>query len=112
MSTHSRGYFSVITAAVLWGVAATLSKYLFANLSVPPLLLVQMRMGLSFVILAVSLAVTAPHLLRVRRQDLPFLTVFGVLGMTGVQYTYLMTISETNVATALFLQYLAPIFTA
>jgi drug/metabolite transporter (DMT)-like permease len=32
--------------------------------------------------------------------------------MAPVQFTYLFTISETNVATAIFLQYLAPIVTA
>ena len=112
MSTHMRGYLSVTAAAVLWGAAATVSKYLFASKAVPPLLLVQVRMGLSFLLLAGVLAVVAPHLLRIRREHLPFFAVWGVLGMAGVQFTYMFTISETNVATAIFLQYLAPILTA
>lgn len=111
MST-TRGYLSIILAAALWGVAGAAAKYLFASKAVPPLLLVQIRMSLSFLLLAMTLAVTAPHLLRIRRENLRFFAVWGVLGMAAVQFTYLFTISETNVATAIFLQYLAPILTA
>lgn len=111
MST-SRGYLNITLAAALWGVAGAAAKYLFASKAVPPLLLVQIRMGLSFLVLATILAVVAPHLLRIRRENLKFFAVWGVLGMAAVQFTYLFTISETNVATAIFLQYLAPILTA
>jgi drug/metabolite transporter (DMT)-like permease len=108
----TRGYLSITLAAALWGVAGAAAKYLFASKAVPPLLLVQVRMGLSFLLLALTLAVVAPHLLRIRRENLTFFAVWGVLGMAAVQFTYLFTISETNVATAIFLQYLAPILTA
>jgi drug/metabolite transporter (DMT)-like permease len=99
-------------AAVLWGVAGTTAKYLFASRAVPPFLLVQVRMGLSSLVLLAALAVVAPQLLRIRREHLPFFAIWGILGMAPVQFTYLFTISETNVATAIFLQYLAPIVTA
>ncbi|MFZ5817126.1 MAG: DMT family transporter [Bacillota bacterium] len=112
MSTHLRGHLSVTGAALLWGISGALAKYLFANKSVDPFLLVQIRLGLSFLLLALVLAVLAPRLLRVGRGDLSFLAIWGVVGMAAVQYTYLFTISETNVATAIFLQYLAPIITA
>lgn len=112
MSSHARGYLFVTMAASLWGIAGVSAKYLFANLQVPPFFLVQLRMGLSFLVLLATLAVLAPHLLRLRRSDLKFFTIWGILGMAAVQYSYLFTISETNVATAIFLQYLAPIMTA
>lgn len=112
MSTDGRGYLAVTIAAMLWGIAGATAKYLFASREVPPFLLVQVRMGLSFVILALVLAAVAPRLLRLQRSDLGFFALWGVLGMALVQFTYLFTISETNVATAIFLQYLAPILTA
>jgi drug/metabolite transporter (DMT)-like permease len=112
LSTHTRGYLFVTMAATLWGIASVAAKYLFASRDVPPFLLTQVRMGLSFVILFACLAVTAPHLLRLRRADLPFFAVWGVFGMAAVQFTYFLAIAETNVATAIFLQYLAPILTA
>ncbi|MGE5673471.1 MAG: EamA family transporter [Mycobacterium leprae] len=112
MTARARGYIAVTLAACLWGLAGTAAKYLFADLSVPPFLLVQMRMGLAFVVLLITLAITAPHLLRIRSADAGFLAVWGVVGMAGVQFTYLFTIAKTNVATAIFLQYLSPILTA
>lgn len=112
MSTTTRGYISITLAATLWGVAGAAAKYLFASKAIPPFLLVQVRMGLSSLILAAVLAVVAPALLKIRRDNLPFFALWGVLGMAAIQYTYLLAISETNVATAIFLQYLAPIFTA
>lgn len=110
--SHLKGYAAVTAAAILWGISGAVSKYLFANQSVPPFLLVQVRMGLSFLLLFIALASFAPQLLRVARQDLRFLAVWGVCGMAAVQFTYLFTLSQTNVATAIFLQYLAPILTA
>lgn len=112
MGTNLRGYLSVTSAALLWGISGALAKYLFASRSVPPFLLVQVRMGLSFLLLFLVLAVVAPRLLRISRGDLVFLAVWGIGGMAFVQYTYLFTLSETNVATAIFLQYLAPALTA
>lgn len=112
MPTQLRGYLSITGAAVLWGISGTLSKYLFASRSVEPFLLVQVRMGLSALILALFLALVTPQALKISRSDLSFLAKWGVGGMAAVQFTYLFTISETNVATAIFLQYLAPILTA
>lgn len=112
LTAPARGYVAVTLAAALWGVSGALAKYLFANKAVPPFLLVQVRMGLSFLLLAGTLGLVAPHLLKVSRSRLPALAVWGVLGMAMVQFTYLFAISETNVATAIFLQYLAPILTA
>jgi drug/metabolite transporter (DMT)-like permease len=97
---------------MLWGIAGAAAKYLFASREVPPFLLVQVRMGLSFAILALVLGAVAPRLLRLQRSDMGFFALWGILGMALVQFTYLFTISETNVATAIFLQYLAPIVTA
>jgi drug/metabolite transporter (DMT)-like permease len=112
LSSTVRGFLTIILAATLWGLSGVVAKYLFASRAVPPLLLVQVRMGLASLLLALALAVWAPASLRVRRSDLPFFVIWGIVGMAGVQFSYLFTIAETNVATAIFLQYLAPILTA
>jgi drug/metabolite transporter (DMT)-like permease len=107
-----RGYLYVTLAATLWGIAGATAKYLFATTPMPPFLLVQVRMGLSFLLLALVLRLFAPGLLKVRKTDRWFLAIWGIGGMAMVQFTYLTTIAQTNVATAIFLQYLAPILTA
>lgn len=112
MTPAARGYFAIIAAASLWGISGATAKYLFAARSVDPLLLVQVRMGLSTLLLAAVLAIFSPRLLRISRADLPFLALWGTMGMAMVQFSYFFTISKTSVATAIFLQYLSPILTA
>lgn len=112
MTQHIRGYVSVMLAATLWGVGGTVAKYFFVGQNLPPFLLVQVRLGLSSLLLLGALAFFAPKLARVRREDIPLLVIWGILGMALVQFTYLFTISLTNVATAIFLQSTAPILTA
>lgn len=74
-----------------------------------PVVLAGARAILASVILIAYLALRQPSTLRVKLNDLWFLAVFGVLGLAGVHVTYFQTIDHTDVATAILLQYLAPI---
>lgn len=94
-------------AATLWGTSGTFAKFLFNN-DVGPADLAQARMSMSFLILVVVLAVFNRALLRIQWRDLKFMALFGIAGLGLVQFSYLFAISATNVATAIFLQYLAP----
>lgn len=111
LSKEWRGFFFIVMAATLWGVAGTVAKHLF-NQRVSPFELVELRLYLSFFFLFAYLALTNRALLRISASDLPYLLVFGGCGVAMVQFTYLFTISQTNVATAVFLQYLAPVMVA
>ncbi|MHB8158437.1 MAG: DMT family transporter, partial [Desulfocucumaceae bacterium] len=85
------------------------AKYLF-NRQVSPFDLVQIRLILSFVLLAAYLFIVNPRLLKIGRSDIPYMIIMGIFGFATVQFTYYYTISQTNVATAVFLEYLAPVF--
>jgi drug/metabolite transporter (DMT)-like permease len=118
-----KGYGLALLAAACWATGGLTAKWLFTQPSpqtaewpVPPLGLVveptALSAGRAFsaaLLLFAYLAVRRPDALRVRRADLPFFAVFGVAGMAGVHYTYFKTISLTNVATAILLEYLAPV---
>lgn len=101
------GMLEILAAAILWGTSGAFAKYLFNN-NISPYDLAQARLSLSFVILIVFVAIFNRKLLRVEKKDLGFLALFGIGGLALVQFTYMFTISVTNVATAIFLQYLAP----
>ncbi|WP_291349300.1 DMT family transporter [Desulfosporosinus sp.] len=105
---HWLGVVQVTGAAILWGTSATLAKHLF-NSAVSAFDVAQMRLTLSFILLLVVLSISKPMLLHVRRSDLGYLAIFGIIGLGLLQFTYLLALSYTNVATALFLQYTAPI---
>lgn len=110
-----KGYSLAFLAAVLWGVSGTLAQYLFVNRQIDPGWLVSFRLIISgLILLAHSLrknpaAVVAPWKHGRDRIDL---IVFGILGMLAVQYTFFVTITLSNAATATILQYLGPIFIA
>jgi drug/metabolite transporter (DMT)-like permease len=118
-----KGYGLALLAAACWATGGLTAKWLFTSASaetvgwpLPPLGLAIEPTTLSagralsaFVILLVFLALRRPTDLRIKRSDLPFLAIFGVVGLAGVHYTYFKAISLTNVATAILLEYLAPI---
>lgn len=109
MSNKLKGFLFILTADLLWGLSGTVAKYLF-NQQVSPFDLVQLRLTLSALLLALYLLFFSPRLLRIERQDIGYMLIFGIFGISALQFTYLYTISQTNVATAVFLQYLAPSF--
>ncbi len=118
-----RGYLLVILAAACWATGGLTAKWLFtipsaasASWPVPPLGIAVDPQALSggralsaFLLLLAYLAVVDRPSLKVQRKDLLFLGVFGVFGLAAVHFTYFMTISLTNVATAILLEYLAPV---
>ncbi len=104
-----RGYLFVILAALLWGISGSGAKFLFHS-GVSPFQLVQLRLTLSAGILFAVLGLFRPMLLRISVKDLGYFILFGVVGMAGVQFTYLYAISKIHVAAAILLQYLAPFF--
>ncbi len=104
-----KGYFLVILAAAMWGTNGVVAKYLFSQ-GISPSLLVQMRSALAFGILFGALAVFKKDLIRITKKDLLFMVTFGIAGMGMVNFMYFYTISKTNVATAILIQYTAPVF--
>jgi drug/metabolite transporter (DMT)-like permease len=103
----TQGFAFTILSAVLWGLTGTVAKLIFRG-ATSPLALVEIRLTLSAALLGLFLAVAQRPLFRLERRDLPYFMVLGVAGMAAVQFTYLFTLSQTTVATAVFLQSLAP----
>ncbi len=103
-----RGYAFILGATLFWGVSATVAKFLFTH-QYDTLVLVQMRMSISCLLLVAFLAVAKRDVLRVRLRDLPRFLLLGLIGGAGSNFTYYYTIQQTNVATAILLQYLAPL---
>jgi len=117
------GYGLALLAAVAWATGGLAAKWLFTTpgaqtaewvfqplgLQVDPVLLSAARAMVAFLMLFSYVAVRRPRALKVHVRDLPFLAVFGVLGLALVHFSYFKTISLTSVAMAILLEYLAPI---
>jgi DME family drug/metabolite transporter len=115
-----RGYFYIASAAFLWGVSATLGRAAFTGYllaggaslgKIDPLILSQSRATLSLaVLLPVMLARRGMSRLRVPSRDLVQFFLLGILGVAVSNYFYYLAILRTNVATAIILQYTAPVW--
>ncbi|MGH9500660.1 MAG: DMT family transporter [Terriglobales bacterium] len=119
--THAlRGYVYIATATLFWGVAATLGRAAFtgrllahgeALRPIDPLILSQSRVSFSLLVLLVGLlAVRGPGRLRLPMADVRRMFVLGILGVAASNYLYYLAIQRTNVATAIILQYTAPVW--
>jgi drug/metabolite transporter (DMT)-like permease len=96
---------------VLWATGAVTAKWMFSSvdLSVDPVALSGARACLAFAATMAFLIPFGRSHLKIHRRDLWFLCAFGVLGLAMVHFTYFQTIQLTDVATAILLEYLAPI---
>jgi drug/metabolite transporter, DME family len=103
----------------LWGIAATLGRAAFTGRLLPkgqtlrpidPLILSQSRATFSFLVLLFALVLMRGwKRLRLPLGDFRRMFVLGILGVAASNYLYYLAIQRTNVATAIILQYTAPI---
>jgi drug/metabolite transporter, DME family len=115
-----RGYFYIGSAALFWGISATLGRAAFTGHllnggaalgKIDPLIISQSRVTLSLlVLLPLLLMRRGAAALAVPARDLMRFFLLGVLGVAASNYLYYLAIQRTNVATAIILQYTAPVW--
>lgn len=115
-----RGYFYIATATFLWGVAAAIGRAAFTGRLLPqgevlrpidPLILSQSRTTFSFLLLAAVLVASRGwRRLRLPAADFGRMFLLGIFGVAASNFFYYLAIQRTNVATAIILQYTAPVW--
>jgi drug/metabolite transporter (DMT)-like permease len=105
------GYAMVLTATALWGINGSMAKAALSS-GLTSLRLTEVRSTGAAVVLVAALALTRPRSLRVTRNELPFLLLFGVVGLAFVQLFYFVAIHRLDIGIALLIQYLAPVLIA
>jgi drug/metabolite transporter (DMT)-like permease len=114
-----RGYLFIAAATLCWGISATLGRAVFTGRlitghaldPISPLILAQSRTTLSLLVLGPILLVRRGRAgMRMSRRDVFAVLLIGVLGVAASNYFYYYAIQVTNVATAIVLQYTAPVW--
>ncbi len=118
-----RGYLYIGSAALFWGISATLGRAAFTGRIalggepsrslgyIDPLIISQSRVTISLaVLLPLLVARRGAAALRVPGRDLARLLLLGVFGVAASNFFYYLAIQRTNVATAIILQYSAPVW--
>jgi drug/metabolite transporter (DMT)-like permease len=103
-----RGYVMILGSAIFWGTSATAAKALF-NQQLDTVLVVQARVTVSMVLLLAFYLLFRRDFLRIDPRELWKFALLGCIGVAGTNYTYYFTIKETTVATAILIQYTAPL---
>ncbi|WP_165915124.1 EamA family transporter [Rhizobium sp. PP-F2F-G48] len=106
-SGQKAAYTYIALAALLFGLAGAMSKFLF-NGSVDPLALTVLRTVIAAIVLMALFRVSGSWQ-KPGISDVPMLAAIGFLTF-AVTYTFYEAIAEAGVATAIMLQYTAPVF--
>jgi drug/metabolite transporter (DMT)-like permease len=115
-----RGYLFIASATFLWGVSAVLGRAIFTGSltllgasphAIDPLILSQTRAGFSFLLLLpILVAIRGWQGIKLPIADLVRCFFLGTLGVAVSNYFYYVAIERTNVATAIIVQYTAPVW--
>src|SRR3954462_3462236 len=105
------GYAMVLTATALWGINGSMAKAALSS-GLTSLRLTEVRSTGAALILVAALAASRPRALRISRKELPFLLLFGVIGLAFVQLFYFVAIHRLEIGVALLIQYVAPVLIA
>jgi drug/metabolite transporter (DMT)-like permease len=105
------GYGLTVLAAAFFSINGTVST-LALQAGIEPTRLTALRCTGAAVGLLAVLAVTAPGRLRLTLRDVPFLAVFGVVGVALTQYLYYVAIGRLPVGIALVFEMTAPVLIA
>lgn len=103
------GYGAVVIAYLLWGFSGVVGQRIMRGYHIAPLDLVAFRMAATSIVLLAGTSWLRPALLRLRSQDWVAASLWGVVGLGLMQWSFYASVFMTNVATGTFLQNLAPL---
>ncbi|MEU0565922.1 EamA family transporter [Nonomuraea sp. NPDC005983] len=102
------GLAVAFVSACCFGFSGPMAKYLIAA-GLAPIEAVWVRMAGAGLLLLAVLAVAKPSALRIPRSRLPFLVLYAVVAVAGVQSLYFVAITRLPVGVALLLEFMAPV---
>jgi drug/metabolite transporter (DMT)-like permease len=105
------GYALTLAAAAFFAVNGTVST-LALEAGIPATRLTALRCTGAAVALLTVLAVVAPGRLRITWREVPFLAVFGIVGIALTQFLYYVALGRMPVGIALVFEMTAPVWIA
>jgi drug/metabolite transporter (DMT)-like permease len=105
------GYTLYFFAALLFALNGTVSKSILVT-GISAARLVELRVTAAFLILFIFVAITRRSALRIRRDEIVLLLVFGMLGIAMTQWLFFVSIERLAVGIALIIEFTAPIMVA
>ena len=108
-SNALRGFILLMIAVLFWGSSAPIGKYLIVT-RFDTLILAQTRTSLTFILLLLFFIWKNRSVFKIHLKDVWKFGILGVVGISLTNYTYYFTAKESSVATAILVQYTAPVW--
>lgn len=107
-----KGIAMIISGAVLWGATGPMMEWLLRNTEMTVSFMLTIRLLLAGVLLLTMLKAQGKQITLPWRQGIwaRQLLIFGLVGMLGVQFTFVAAIDTSNAVIATLFQFLAPIY--
>ncbi len=102
----------ILSGAALWGATGPLMEWLFEAYGISVSFLLTLRLIIAGVLLLVFLKLKRVKILSVFHGGIWVrqLLIFSVLGMLGVQFSFVSSIETSNAVVATLFQFLAPVY--
>lgn len=107
-----KGITMIISGAMLWGATGPMMEWILLNSDMTVSYLLTVRLFIAGVCLLAMLKIQGKQIGQPWKHKVwaRQLLIFGVVGMLGVQYTFVASIESSNAVIATLFQFLAPIF--
>lgn len=102
----------IVSGATFWGATGPMMEWLLANSEMSVSFMLAVRLLLAGIVLLAILKLQGKKITLPWRQKVwaRQLTIFGIVGMLGVQFTFVSSIDTSNAVIATLFQFLAPIY--
>ncbi|WP_432363508.1 DMT family transporter [Sporosarcina sp. UB5] len=109
---RAKGIIMIIAGAMLWGATGPMMEWILDTSKMSVSFMLIIRLLLAGLVLLLVLKIKGVPITRPLRHKvwLRQLCIFGVIGMLGVQYTFVGSIHTSNAVIATLFQFLAPIY--
>ena len=109
MFTRYKGEILTLLGAIFFSFNGVVAKLVLTS-GLSSMRLTQVRCGGAFIFLGLYMFVRYRDKLKAKKEDLPLLFAYGILGFLMVQALYFVAITRLNVSVALILEFTAPIW--
>jgi drug/metabolite transporter (DMT)-like permease len=109
MLTRYKGEILTLLGAIFFSFNGVIAKLVLTS-GLSSMRLTQVRCGGAFVFLGIFMFIRYRDRLKAKKQELPWLFAYGIIGFLLVQTLYFVAIQRLNVSVALILEFTAPIW--
>ncbi len=112
MNKHLKGILMVLIGSMLWGATGPMMEWILHEGAINVSFMLTIRLLLAGIALLSFIKWRGQNVTAIWKNKYwaTSLVLFSLIGMLGVQYTFVATINSSNAVFATLLQFLAPIF--